>query len=67
MPDEPDRFLCGVRLESKGITLFTCGRCIWNQVYAEGEDMHSAQAAFDAHRCEDFPAPPIRVLSAEQA
>jgi hypothetical protein len=53
MPDDPPRFLCPVRT-SKEIIMYTCGRCAWT-LRVEGDDLTTGQAAFDAHRCEDFP------------
>ena len=32
----------------------TSGRCAWT-FRIEGEDISAGQAAFDTHRCEDFP------------
>ena len=52
-PDDPPRILCPVPI-SKGVTLYTCGLCAW-VFRVEGSDMTAGQAAFDAHRCEDFP------------
>ena len=34
--------------------MYTCGRCAW-AIRIDGDDMSAGQAAFDAHRCEDFP------------
>ena len=34
--------------------MYTCGRCAWT-FRIEGDHMSAGQAAFDAHRCEDFP------------
>lgn len=53
MPDDPPRSLCPVPT-SKGVTMYTCGLCAW-VFRVEGSDMTAGQAAFDAHRCEDFP------------
>jgi hypothetical protein len=39
---------------SEGVIACTCGRCKWVSRIKE-TDMVSAQAAFDAHFCEDFP------------
>ena len=49
----PSRFLCVVPL-SKDILACTCGGCRW--VFRIKEtDIATGQAAFNAHRCEDFP------------
>ena len=49
----PSRFLCVVPLP-KEILACTCGCCRW--VFRIKEtDIATGQAAFDAHRCEDFP------------
>jgi len=53
MPDERPRILCPVPT-SKGVTMYTCTRCAWT-LRGQGDDAMRAQAAFDAHRCEDFP------------
>ena len=34
--------------------MYTCGRCAWTFRSADDE-MSAGQAAFDTHRCEDFP------------
>ena len=34
--------------------MYTCGRCAWT-FRIEGDDTSAGQAAFDDHRCEDFP------------
>jgi hypothetical protein len=57
MSDRPKRFLCRLQL-SEEITLYACGRCTWTY-RVEGNDTDAGQAAFDEHRCEDFPLPPI--------
>jgi len=50
---DPPRVLIPVPI-SEGIIACTCGRCKWVSRIKE-TDMASAQAAFDAHFCEDFP------------
>ena len=59
MPDEPRRFLCRIPLPN-GSIVCTCGRCRWTH-HIEADDASAGQVAFDAHRCEDFLAPPIRI------
>jgi hypothetical protein len=57
MSNGPKRFLCRLQL-SERVTVYTCGRCTWTY-RVEGDDTSAGQAAFDAHRCEDFPLPLI--------
>jgi len=54
---EVKRFLCRIRL-SDGRSLFACGRCRW-QLLLEEDDICAGLPAFEAHRCEDFPVPPL--------
>jgi hypothetical protein len=51
--EEKPRLLCPVRLLN-GIIAYTCLRCRWTFRSSE-DDRKTAQAAFDQHRCEDFP------------
>jgi hypothetical protein len=50
-PDQ--RLLCPIVLPC-GITIYNCCGCAWQASFATGEDVQ-AEAAFDIHRCQDFP------------
>ena len=48
------RFLCRIPLEFAQATVYFCGRCTWTRTY-KPDDAVAAKAAFNQHRCEDFP------------
>ena len=53
MAATPARVLCPVPTPG-GITMYTCTRCAWI-LRVENHHVIDAQAAFDAHCCEDLP------------